>query len=298
MRYIVVPFLLAALCAVGASAAVAAQPQPAAAPAADELVSQPQLGVFYFHPAGNNDEEWWRVAGFVGLGLNALINSTPELKRASLAERARLAPQVDVAAESAALKTSLHRTDGPAAQLSLRYGMSQDLSALIVLAELRPAAAARGTRPLRLAYQSPVHELQAKTAQEIEAEVAEVERRRPELGASQYRKALSEARSPQREWPAIYRAHADYWLADDAAALRAALAQARGRMTQMIGFAREQAPGLAPDGLLAKVGETVSRDGDLRTRVEAADLVVAKRADDSDLYLSWNQFLGGRDQAP
>ncbi|SDX91228.1 hypothetical protein [Lysobacter enzymogenes] len=295
MRKIVVSGFLVALLVLGAAPPAAAQQAPALPPAPpDEIVSGPGLGVFYFHPADETGDAW-SAGGLVGAGLNAFINSTSELKRASLEQRERLASRVDVVAERTALAAALHRADGPA-RLSLRYGMSQDMSALMVLAELGPVAAPRA-RPLRLAYQSPVHELEAKTAQEIEAELAEVERNKAQMSARQYRKAQEQARSPQREWPAIYSAHAQYWLADDGAALRVALAQARERMAAMIGFARDADPTLAPDGLLAKVGETLAQDGEWRTRVEAADLIVTKRAVDPEYYRSWNQFLAGRDAA-
>ncbi|MGO4263287.1 hypothetical protein [Lysobacter sp. TAB13] len=290
MRSIVINASLTVLLALGAAGgAVAQPPAPAAAPILDEVRSRPRLGVYYFDPANNNSEEWGALAGLVGWGINRFINATPALKRASVAERDRIAVKVDVPAERAALLGAL-RADAAPALLVLRYGMSQDMSALMVLAELRSPDAPH-EKPVRLAYQSPVHELQAKTAQQIQADVADVERRKPELSAREYRKALEQANSPQRDWPAIYRAHAQHWLDDDAAALRLALAQARERMEAMIEFARANDSTLSATGLLPKVGETLSRDGELRSKVEAADLIVAKRSDDPEYYLGWTTFL-------
>lgn len=170
----------------------------------------PRFGVFYYDHSRSTSATAFEVGGLTMGVINYFTHATPGLEKSSIIERERLAPLIDLTASHASLMQALTRSYGPAASPSIRYGMSQDMSAFMVIAELR-LSAEKKMQPITLVYQSNIHEISGKTASEIEMAVADVERRKEQMTGREYRKQLESARSVQRDWPEIYRAHAQYW---------------------------------------------------------------------------------------
>lgn len=245
-----------------------------------------RLGVFYYAHEKETFGTSMLVGGLVMALIDNAIHSTPELKRLSLSERERLAPLANVGAAHASLLQQTQKLTAQGAIVDVKYGMLQDMSAVIIKAEVRFSGADKKTPPIALVYQSNVHEVQAKTPEQAAELMADIEQNSAGMSKREHRKAIADATSPQWGWPQIYRLHADYWAAGNAEQLHAALGEGVHDIASML--ARVVDPGT---GGWIDVGNVISENGPRRIRKERDYMIVSKARDDAPHFLQANSFL-------
>lgn len=245
------------------------------------------IGVFYRDAAVVAGSDAAQVAGLAGLVFSSISLSTPQLKKIGIEEKKRLSAFVSPTELRAIFDQALGDKAPLHGVLSVRYGMTQDMSGVVVFCELTPDGK-RSRTPYIFAYQSVLHELDPITPDEIEAEIMNLDSKRKTITQRDYRESMRALRSGQRPWASIYRHHADYWMGDNGARLNASLRDGVQSIASMMRYANSQQVLL---GGSIEPGTILEKNGEMRTRVETDRLITRKSADDPNYLFEWNVFV-------